>query len=55
MLDWFPEVVSTYGGDIDFVFFLIFWIGLFWFVLAEGLIFYFIFRGSISPGSSFRP
>jgi cytochrome c oxidase subunit 2 len=44
MLDWFPEVVSTYGGDIDFVFFLIFWIGLFWFVLAEGLIFYFIFR-----------
>ncbi len=44
MSDWFPEVVSTYGGDIDSVFYLIFWIGLFWFILAEGLIFYFIFR-----------
>ena len=44
MFDWFPEVVSTYGGDIDSVFYLIFWIGLFGFILAEGLIFYFIFR-----------
>jgi cytochrome c oxidase subunit 2 len=44
MSDWFPEVISTYGDDIDSVFYLIFWIGLFGFILAEGLIFYFIFR-----------
>jgi cytochrome c oxidase subunit 2 len=57
MSNWFPEIVSTYGGAIDQVFFLIFWIGLFWFVLAEGLIFYCIFRYRRKDGrkASFIP
>ena len=37
MLNWFPLEVSTFGQDIDAVFWLIFWIGLAWFVLAEGV------------------
>src|SRR5512143_3030038 len=35
---------STYAKDIDFVFDLIFWIVLFWFLLAEGVFFYLILR-----------
>ena len=44
MLDWFPRNISTYGGDIDSVFYLILYIVGIWFVVSEGLIFYFIFR-----------
>ena len=38
MSNWFPPEVSTFGQDIDSVFWLIFWIGLAWFVVAEGVI-----------------
>jgi cytochrome c oxidase subunit 2 len=44
MSDWFPKNISTYGGDIDFVFDLIFYIVGFWFLLAEGAIIYFVIR-----------
>jgi len=35
---------STFAGDVDFVINLIFWLVGFWFVLAEGVFFYLIFR-----------
>ena len=57
MYDWDTEIIATYGGEIDRVFYLIFWIGLFWFVLSEGLILYFIFRYRRKDGrrASFIP
>ncbi len=33
---WLPENVSTYGGDVDAVFSLIFWVTLGWFVVTLG-------------------
>lgn len=44
MLGWFPENISTFGGDIDGVFSLIYYIVGFWFLLTEAALFYFIFR-----------
>ncbi|MBI4518980.1 MAG: cytochrome c oxidase subunit II [Deltaproteobacteria bacterium] len=44
MLRWFPENISTYGGDIDAVFSLIYYIVGVWFLLAEGALFFFVFR-----------
>lgn len=41
---WFPKNVSSFGGDIDFVFYLIFYIVGFWFLLTQGTILYFIIR-----------
>ena len=39
-----PSNVSTFGGDIDHVFWLIFWIVGIWFVAAEGVLLYAIIR-----------
>lgn len=39
-----PIDVSTYGGDIDHLFWLIFWIVGIWFVAAEGILLYSIIR-----------
>lgn len=44
MSDWFPKNISTFGDEIDYVFFLIFWIVGIGFILGEGAIFYFLFR-----------
>lgn len=55
MLDWFPKNVSTYGSDIDFVFYLIFYIVGFWFLLTEGAIIYFIIRYRRREGSRASP
>lgn len=44
MSNWFPKNVSTFGGEIDSVFFLIFYIVGFWFLLTEGIILYCIIR-----------
>jgi cytochrome c oxidase subunit 2 len=38
MLRWFPENVSTFGGEIDGLFALIYWIVGGWFLLAEGIL-----------------
>jgi cytochrome c oxidase subunit 2 len=50
MFDWFPKNISTYGGEIDGLFWLIFWFSVVWFVAAEGVIFYFIFSGRRKSG-----
>ena len=50
MGSWLPENVSTFGGDVDEVFSLIFYITAVWFFLTEGLILYFIFRYRRKPG-----
>jgi len=44
MRDWFPENVSTFGGDVDGIFWFIFYIVTVWFFLTEGLIVYFMVR-----------
>jgi len=44
MLSWLPENVSTYGGDIDSLFAIIYYIVGVWFLAAEGLLLYFIVR-----------
>ncbi|MFN0244218.1 MAG: cytochrome c oxidase subunit II [Planctomycetota bacterium] len=37
---WLPPNVSSYGGDIDYLFFLILWMVAFFLVLTEGLLVY---------------
>ncbi len=44
MLSWLPENVSTFGGDIDSLFYLILYITGVWFLLTEGLIVLFLIR-----------
>ncbi len=44
MFSWFPENVSTFGGDIDSLFYLILYITGAWFLLTEGLIILFLIR-----------
>jgi cytochrome c oxidase subunit 2 len=44
MADWFPQNISTYGGEIDSVFFLIFNIVAVGFILGEAIILYFLIR-----------
>jgi cytochrome c oxidase subunit 2 len=50
MESWFPENISTFGGDLDGVFWLIYYVVGFWFILTEGAILYFIFRYRRRPG-----
>jgi cytochrome c oxidase subunit 2 len=40
---WMPETVSTYGPDIDYLFYLILWMVTFFFLLTEGLLVYAVF------------
>jgi cytochrome c oxidase subunit 2 len=44
MLSWFPQNISTFGGDIDAVFSLIYYIVGFWFLLTEAVLLYFLVR-----------
>lgn len=44
MLNWFPENVSTFGGDIDSLFYLILYITGAWLILTEGLILFFLIK-----------
>lgn len=47
---WFPENISTYGADVDGVFWLIFWVVGVWFVAVEALLLYFLIRYRRRPG-----
>ena len=44
MIEAYLERASTYAGDIDILFSVVFWIVAVWFVAAEGVLFYFCFR-----------
>jgi cytochrome c oxidase subunit 2 len=48
--EWFPENVSTYGAEIDHLFYLIFYIVGFWFVLTEVALVGFVVRYRRRPG-----
>ena len=54
MFSWFPENVSTYGGDIDGIFWFIFYITSVWFLITEGLIIFCLFRYRRKPGQRAR-
>lgn len=44
MLGWLPENISTFGPKIDHLLEIIYYIVGGWFLVAEGALFYFIFR-----------
>ncbi|MDA1066027.1 MAG: cytochrome C oxidase subunit II [Verrucomicrobia bacterium] len=44
MIEAYVERASTYAGDIDNLFSMVFWIVALWFVAAEVVLFYFCFR-----------
>jgi cytochrome c oxidase subunit 2 len=50
MQNLFPENVSTFGGDVDGIFWFIFYVTAVWFILTEGLILYFVIRYRRKPG-----
>jgi cytochrome c oxidase subunit II len=50
MANWFPQNVSTFGGDIDGIFWFIFYVTAIWFFLTEGLLVYFVLRYRRKPG-----
>ena len=50
MIESLVPAASTYAGDIDFLFDLIFWLVGFWFVLCEGIFFWLILRFRKKPG-----
>jgi len=55
MFDWFPKNISTFGGDIDSVFWLIFYIVVVGFILGEAVIIYFAicYRGKEGQRAAF--
>lgn len=52
--NWFPKNISTFGGEIDFVFYLIFYIVGIGFLLGEVFIFYSLFRYRRREGKKAR-
>ncbi|MBV8063382.1 MAG: hypothetical protein JOY51_07285 [Nevskia sp.] len=44
MLSYLPQAISTYGGDVDSVLRMIYWIVGVWFVAAEMLLLFFVLR-----------
>jgi cytochrome c oxidase subunit 2 len=44
MIERLIPAASSFAGNLDFLFDLIFWIVAFWFLLSEGVFFYLIFR-----------
>lgn len=44
MLHWLPENISSFGQQIDDVMYLIYYVVGVWFLVAEGVLLYFIFR-----------
>ena len=50
MFRWLPKNVSTYGGDIDSIIYLIYYIVSGWFAVTGGAIIYFLIRYRRCPG-----
>lgn len=49
---WLPENVSSYGGEIDDLFYLILWMVAFFFVLTEAVLVWCVFRYTGHEGKS---
>jgi cytochrome c oxidase subunit 2 len=47
---WLPENVSSFGGDVDNLFYLIFWFVGFFFVLTEAILVYAMWKFAARPG-----
>lgn len=41
---WMPDRASSFAGEMDWVFYFIYWVSAFFFVLIAGLMFYFMVR-----------
>lgn len=52
MIEQYVVAASTYAKDIDFVFELIFYLVGFWFLLAEGVFFWLIFKFKAKKGEN---
>ena len=52
MIEHYVVAASTYARDIDFVFELIFYLVGFWFLLAEGVFFWLIFKFKAKKGEN---
>jgi cytochrome c oxidase subunit II len=50
MLEWLPENVSSYGGDIDAVMYLIYYLVGAWFIATQAVLLYFVVRYRRKPG-----
>jgi hypothetical protein len=50
MLNWLPKNVSTFGGDVDSVIALIYYVVGAWFVLTYGVIIALLIRYRRRPG-----
>jgi cytochrome c oxidase subunit 2 len=50
MLPWLPENVSTFGAEIDSLFYLVFWITTVVFVLVEAALILFLIQYRAKPG-----
>ena len=50
MFNWLPKNVSTFGGDVDSVLYLIYYIVTAWFILTYGAILYLVIRYRRRPG-----
>ncbi len=50
MLDWLPESLSTYSGEIDFFFYVIYYITAGVFVLVAGTMIYFLIKYRFREG-----
>ena len=55
LIEALVPAASSYAKDIDFVWELVFWFVAFWFILSEGIFFYFImkFRKKNSPKAEY--
>ncbi len=52
---WFPQDASTFGHNIDFLFYAIFWVSTVFFVLICAFMFYFVVKYRRQPGVSPQP
>jgi cytochrome c oxidase subunit II len=55
MLRWLPENISTFGGDIDSIMYLIYYVVGAWLILAEGVLLWFLWHYRRKPGRKASP
>ncbi len=57
MLNWLPENISSFGKNIDGIMYLIYYVVGAWFLLAEGILIYFLlrYRRKSHPTAAYAP